>query len=171
MENAAHDDNRNKTMLAAADDASGPVQLEANPTTKRLKVAGNFGSITVARNVGILVTDPDGDVLFTGDNKAYFRVPAQMNGYLLSAVAASVSTVSSSGAVDVQVRNVTAAADMLTTSLTIDASETDSSTAATPAVIDTANDDVSTGDQIAIDIDGAGTGSKGLYISLTFIAP
>ena len=35
-------------------------------------------------------------------------------------------------------------------------------------VIDTGNDDVATGDRIAIDVDVAGTGAKGLGVILTF---
>ena len=119
----------------------------------------------------IVVTDPNGDALTTGDGKAHVFVPALLNGHNLVAVLAAVTTQSSSGAVTVQVRNVTQAADMLSTAITIDANESTSATAATPAVIDTANDDVATGDLVAIDIDGAGTGTKGLIVALTFEAP
>ncbi len=67
---------------------------------------------------------------------------------------------------------MTQAADMLTTKLTIDSGETDTSTAATAAVIDTANDDVATGDQIRIDVDAVSTtAAKGLIVELTFQLP
>lgn len=124
-------------------------------------------------NVAILVTDPAGSAITTGDGKAYLRINDYVTGMNLIAVGASVSTVSSSGIPTVQLRRVRAGspADMLSTKLTIDASETDSSTAATPAVIDAANDDVLTGDQIHIDIDVAGTGAKGLCITLVFQTP
>lgn len=46
---------------------------------------------------------------------------------------------------------------MLSTAMTIDSAETSTSTAATPPVIDTANDDVATGDVIRIDIDAIST--------------
>lgn len=118
--------------------------------------------------VSIGVTDPNGSAITTGDGAAYFRVPSTINGKTLTAVAASVITVSSSGAVSVQIHNVTDSVDMLSTALTIDASETDSATAATPAVIDAANDDVATGDILRNDIDGAGTGAKGLIVELQF---
>jgi hypothetical protein len=121
--------------------------------------------------ISILVSDPGGDAITTGDGKAYWRVPSTLNGMDLVAVAAAVTTVSSSGAPTVQVHNVTQAADMLSTAITIDASETDSATAATPAVIDTANDDVATGDMLRIDIDAAGTGAKGLMVELQFRLP
>ena len=58
--------------------------------------------------------------------------------------------------------------EMLTTKLTIDASETTSYTAATAAVIDAAHKDVATGDLIAVDVAAAGTGAKGLGTILTF---
>lgn len=123
-------------------------------------------------NVAILVTDPNGSAITTGDGKAYFRVNDYLTGMNLIGVGASVSTVSSSGPLTIQLRRVRAGspADMLSTRITIDASETDSSTAAA-AVIDTANDDLLTGDQIHIDIDAAGTGAKGLCLTLVFQIP
>lgn len=128
---------------------------------------------SIPKTVGLLVSDPLGDALTTGDGKAYIRIHPAVNGMNLTAVGASVSTVSSSGTVTVQLRRVRSGspADMLSTKLTIDVSETDSATAAAAAVIDTANDDVATGDQIFVDIDVAGTGAKGLFVSLTFTTP
>jgi hypothetical protein len=61
---------------------------------------------------------------------------------------------------------------MLTTKITIDSTETGSDTAATPAVIDTANDDVATNDVIRIDVDAISTtAAKGLIVTLTFKLP
>lgn len=136
------------------------------------KINDNFTELYGAsgsgnRVVTLLVTDPNGDAITTGDGKAYFRVPSTLDGMDLLAVAASLSTVSSSGAVTVQIRNATQAMDMLSTPITIDQSETDTLTAATPAVIDMYAI-VSTGDQLYIDCDGAGTGAKGLIIELQF---
>jgi hypothetical protein len=104
----------------------------------------------------------------TGDGKVIFIVPAELNGWLLTAVASGISTVSSSGLPTVQLRNVTDSQDMLSTKLSIDANEYTSYTAATPAVIDTGHDDVATGDRIAVDVDVAGTGAKGLQVMMTF---
>lgn len=123
------------------------------------------------RTMEILVTDPNGAALTTGDGKAYVSVPALLGGMNLVAVQAHVTTVSSSGTPTIQINNVTQTADMLSTRITIDASEKDSSTAATPAVIDTANDDVATGDELRVDVDVAGTGTKGLIVMLTFETP
>jgi hypothetical protein len=120
--------------------------------------------------VQIAVSDPQGSAITTGDGKAYFRTPAAMNGYTLSAVTMTVTTVSSSGIPTVQLANVTDAYDFLSTKLTVDANETDSSSAVNAAVIDTASSHniVQTGDMIRVDIDVAGTGAKGLIVGMEF---
>ena len=110
----------------------------------------------------------DSATVATGDAKYVFFVPPEFSFLILNAVYAFVSTVSSSGALTVQVRNITQAVDMLATAITIDASENSSLTAATlPAVHQTRNQ-VREGDLIAIDVDGAGTGAKGLGVVLVF---
>lgn len=123
------------------------------------------GTVAQERITEIKIFDDD-TVTATGDGRAYFCVPSPYNGLNLIDADAFVTTVSSSGTPTVQIRNVTQAADMLTTRITIDASEFTSYTAATPPVIDAANDDVATGDIIAIDVDVAGTGAKGLGVIL-----
>lgn len=120
------------------------------------------------RYISILVTDPNGSALTTGDGKAYLRINSLLNGLNLTAVAAHVTTVSSSGIPTIQIANVTDTQDMLSTKLTIDQSEKDSKDATAAAVIDTAHDDVATGDELRIDVDVAGTGTKGLIVDLTF---
>jgi hypothetical protein len=119
--------------------------------------------------VQIVVDAPD-TALTVAEAKAVFRVPSTLTGKHLTGVAAHVCTVSSSGAPAIQVRSITGSYDMLSTALTIDASEKDSATAATAAVIDTASshDVVTTADEIAIDCDTAGTGTKGLIVELQF---
>jgi lipopolysaccharide export system protein LptC len=107
----------------------------------------------------------------TGDAKRFFRIPASLNGFNLTAVAASVYTAGTTGTTDIQIRNKTQTADMLSTKLTIDSGETDTSTAAA-AVIDAANDDVATGDVIAIDVDAVHTTpAQGLWVEFTFALP
>lgn len=114
------------------------------------------------------MTDPNGVAITTGDGKAYYRVPSTLNGHTLTAVAAHVTTVSSSGIPTVQIANVTSGTDMLSTKLTIDVSEKDSATAAAAAVISGANDDVATADELRIDVDVAGSGAKGLIVEMQF---
>ena len=146
--------------------------------TRAVTPDGLAGSNYGERTIGILVSDPGGDAITVGDSKAYAVIPSTLNGWNLVEVAAQLSTVSSSGIPTVQLHRSRRAsattrtlADMLSTKLTIDASEFESSDAATAAVIDTANDDVNTGDQIHIDIDVAGTGAKGLFVVMTFRLP
>ena len=128
----------------------------------------DFGKTVVT----ILVTDPNGDTLTTGDGKAYWRGPSTINGYNLVDVASAVTTASSSGTPEVQIHNVTKAVDMLSTTLTIDINELDSKDDSDSLpVINTANDNVTTGDQIRIDIDTAGTGAKGLMVEMHFQMP
>lgn len=110
----------------------------------------------------------DTQAVATGDGKFIFAIPADLNGSSLISAEAYVTTVSSSGTPTVQIRNVTDAVDMLSTRVTIDVSEFTSYTAAAPSVVNTANAGVTTGDRIAVDVDVAGTGAKGLGVILEF---
>lgn len=139
----------------------------ANSAFSRRGTAGEDAAYVVS----IQVTDPNGAAITTGDGKAYFRCPAEISGYNLTRVAAHVTTVSTSGTPTIQIHNVTQAADMLSTRITIDANEKDSKDATTPAVIDTSNDDVATGDELRFDVDVAGTGTKGLIVEMKFEDP
>lgn len=109
-------------------------------------------------------SDPNASTAITvADGKAYFRVPAWMNGYDIVGMEGSLDTASSSGVPTFQLRRKRSGSDVdvLSTKFTIDASETDSSSAATPAVINASNDDLATGDRVYLDCDVAGTGAKG----------
>jgi hypothetical protein len=120
--------------------------------------------------VVIQVSDPNGAAITTGDGKAYFPIPALLNGANLTAANASLTTVSSSGDPLIQIHNLTQTADMLSTRITIQANELHSKDG-TPGVVDANNDDVATGDLIRVDVDTAGTGAKGLSIILRFQLP
>ena len=128
------------------------------------------GSNLGTKNV-VIKCIADGTTLTTGDGKAHFTIPVELNGMNLISVGAHVYTVSSSGTPTFQVHNLTDAVDMLSTLLTIDANEKDSKDATTPAVINGANDDVATGDELRFDCDVAGTGTKGMEIRLGFRLP
>jgi hypothetical protein len=110
----------------------------------------------------------DNKILTVVNGHAYFTIPIELNGMNLVSVGGHVYTVSSSGTPTFQIHNLTQTADMLSTVITIDANEKDSKDAATPAVIDTGNDDVATGDELRFDCDVAGTGTKGMEIRLGF---
>jgi hypothetical protein len=158
---------------ASALDGSEIVALKQGSNSRKdtVKSLAKFSAKAV---VSVLITDPNASsAITTGDGKAYYRVPAALNGFNLTAVAASVDTASSSGTPTFQLRRKRSGSDvdMLSTAITINASETDSSTAATAAVINTSNDDVATGDRIYFDFDVAGTGTKGVSIEMTFELP
>jgi Protein of unknown function (DUF2793) len=115
-----------------------------------------------------MVFAPTTDVT-TGDGAGYCVVPAALNGLNLTRVHARVITAGTTGTTDIQIANVTQAADMLSTKITIDSGETGSDTAATAPVIDTGNDDVATNDLLRIDCDAVSTTKpKGLIITLEF---
>ena len=125
------------------------------------------GSIFGTKNVVIKVID-DTTALTTGDAKTHFTVPIELNGMNLVSVGGHVYTVSSSGTPTFQIHNLTDTADMLSTLITIDATEKDSKDAAAPPVIDGTHDDVATGDELRFDCDVAGTGTKGMEIRMGF---
>lgn len=107
--------------------------------------------------------------LSTGDGKFYMHIPSKMNSDRLVEVHAEVVTAGTTGTTDIQIHNVTQSADMLSTKLTIDTGETGSDTAATPAVIDTANDDIDEDDVLRIDVDAVSTTPpEGLIVTLGF---
>lgn len=111
------------------------------------------------------------DTLSVADGIDFMVIPYELNGMNLISAHAAVDTVSSSGIPTIQLRNVTDSVDMLSTRITIDENEYTSYTATTAPVIDTSHDDVATGDRIAIDIDVAGTGTKGMVVILVFQTP
>ncbi len=168
------------TVDAATASAAGVVELATagetttgTDATRAVTPDGLAGSIFGTAVVSVLIGDPLGSQVTTGDGKAYFRVPSTLNGMNLVGVAASVSTVSTSGLPTYQLRRVRGGspADMLSTKVSIDANEVDSSTAATAAVIDAANDDLATADKIFFDKDVAGTGELGDAIEMQFLLP
>jgi hypothetical protein len=97
--------------------------------------------------------------LTAGTAKVTFRMPFALT---LTKIKASLTTASTSGLVTIDVnKNGTS---LFSTALTIDANEKTSATAAAPAVLATTA--LADDDEITIDIDGAGTGAKGLKVYL-----
>lgn len=162
----------NELTLANAATGTNPVLSATGGDTNtgldlKTKGTGRFRKPTL---VEVPVGSPTG-ALSTGDAKAFFVVPEELNGMNLTGVKATVYTAGTTGTTDIQIRNKTQTADMLSTKLTIDSTETDSATA-TPAVINTSEDDVATGDVIAIDIDAVSTTPpQGLVVGLRFELP
>ena len=106
----------------------------------------------------------------TGNGITHFVVPSTLNGKNLYSAQAHVYTVGTGSLTTVQLHNLTDGQDMLSTAITIDASEKDSSTAATPSVTGP-NNGVSTADVIRIDVDVVATNTLGLEVRMVFTAP
>lgn len=116
----------------------------------------------------ILKCISDTTALTTGDSLVLFTVPSCLDLMNLTAIAGHVYTTSSSANISVALYNLTDSQDMLSTNLIIDAGEKDSKTSSTASVINTTYDDVATADELRVDVDAAGTGTKGLELRLTF---
>jgi len=140
-------------------------------TNKTYDESATGNVLKIRRGIQMVLFDFTTDVA-TGDGKFFFHIDPSLDGNDLIDVHAEVITAGTTGTTDIQINNVTQAADMLSTKLTIDSAETGSDTAATPAVIDTANDDVAENDLIRIDVDAISTTApKGLIITLGFRTP
>lgn len=160
------------TLAAAAPDAS---TVELSGTTLRVKDAGITrakGAATFNREVVQVLVGDLTTALVTGDGQAWFIVPAYLNGLKLLVVETSLAVAqSTSGTPTVQVANATQAWDLTTTRPVIAINKWGNhETGGTAAVVDTASshDVMTTGDRLRFDIDVAGTGSKGLFVTLTF---
>lgn len=158
---------------SASDTVDGIVELATTAetdtgtdTARALTPDGLAGSYAGTKSVVCNVIDYTTNTS-TGDGKFYFVVPSALNGMVIVRVHARVITAGTTNTTDVQLHNVTDAVDILSTKLTIDSAETGSDTAATPAVINTSNDDLATNDLIRVDIDAVSTTpAKGLIVTI-----
>ena len=121
-------------------------------------IAAVYAPITMPYEFVVAASD-ETTAITTGTSKVTFLSPA---GFTVTGVTASLTTSgSTTSTIDVNKAGTT----IFSTILTIDANESDSRTAATPAVI--TGGTWSQYDQITIDIDGAGTGAAGLKVMFT----
>jgi hypothetical protein len=120
---------------------------------------------------------PSTQLWSTGNGKFKFTVTDdRLDGSDLTAVVIACDTPSTSGTPTVQLargRRATPSGapsynDMLSTVATIDANEYTSLDASAAAVINASYDDIAKGDIIRVDVDVAGTGTKGLDAMLEF---
>lgn len=166
------------TYRSASDTVVGGVELATSTetttgtdATRAITPDGLAGSDFGKKGVSVMVFGGTVDVA-TGDGKAYLTIPDGVGGMNLIGVHARVVTAGTTGTTDIQIHNVTQTADMLSTKITIDSTETGSDTAATPAVIDATNDDVADNDLLRIDVDAVSTTApKGLVVTLVFQLP
>lgn len=175
---AAHRDHVHAAPAASAT-VSGIVELATTAetttgtdATRAVTPDGLAGSIHGEVVVEMVVFDFTTDCA-TGDGKFYFHIDDKLGGMDLVRVHAEVITAGTTGTMDIQIANVDAGVDFLSTKLTIDSGETGSDTAATAAVINTANDDVQTNEVLRIDVDAvhSGTAAKGLIVTMAFRLP
>jgi len=161
------------TASDAASDAQSKVATVSDAASNAQSKISARSTVWDKKTVYIKVLD-ESTALTAGDAKMHFRCPATLSGTNLVSCGACVFTASTSGVVQVDFRKLTSGAsgaDMLTSCMQIDATEEDTATGASSAVIDTGNDDVATATKIAIDVTAGGSGASGLDIRMTFEKP
>ena len=158
-----------KALLTASDPTAARATLSLGSAA--LSASTDFAAAS-HNHVASNITDPENlkvqesfifalsdetTTITAGTSKLTFRMPY---AFTVTAVRSSVNTVSSSGLVTVDINE--SGVSILSTKLSIDASEKTSVTAATAAVISDSSlaDDA----EITFDIDAAGTGAKGLKV-------
>ena len=151
------------SLDAAADKLSF---YDTSASTEKAILPENI-AVFVERTV-IIKCVADGIAPAAGDGITHFVIPSTMNGKNLSSAQAHVYTVGTGGSItNIQLHNLTEGNDMLSTPITIDLNEKDSSTAATPSVTGDDNG-VSTADVIRIDVDAVATNTLGLEVRMVF---
>ena len=113
-------------------------------------------------DVMILAASNETGAILAQNGVIKFRTPYAITLYQLPR--ASLSTASSSGVVNVDV--TAGGSTIFTTTLTIDATELSSTTAATPAILSTTS--IADDTEISVNILNAGTGAAGLKIYLYY---
>ena len=176
-------DTSSLTVVGCIEVATAAETTTGTDATRALSPDGlagsTFGQVEIQADVIEQST-----TITTGDNKWKFHIAtgSKLIGMdLIDVIAAVGNTVSSSGAVTIDIARCApvatgdpcsgTVADVLSTNLTIDVNEDSSDTAAADAVIDTALDDVIVDQHWRVDVDGAGTGAAGLTLTLIFQTP
>lgn len=140
----------------------------ANAEDNNQLLSGRMTDIKAGMGVDVFLEAFDAATAVSiGDKAVGFTVPASMNGWNLTAVLCAVDDKGITGTTDVTIVKETGgvAADMLSTEVTIG-----DEFFAADGVIDTAEDDVATGDNIYVNVDAihTGTAPNGLFVTLTF---
>lgn len=142
-------------------------------TSKAVTADALAGSNFGIKTIEVLLSDPGGSAITTGDGKAYVRITSDLNGMNLVACGAVLDTAGTGGGYLMQLRRKRSGSDvdMLSTRISIDSGGNDSADAGTPPAINASNDDVATGDRIYFDRDGVPTGGKGDTVWMQFQLP
>lgn len=145
--------------------------LAADSSTRGVTQAAVKGYVdTRPASVFIEVFDPT-TAASTGNDQAAVVIPDELNGYDLTRVIVGVTDLGTGGTQDVMIhrRRAGVNVDMLTAAVTVDPTEY----FAEDGTIDTANDDVQTGDTVVVDIDAvhSTTPANGTFVTLVFTLP
>jgi len=158
--------------VAASDSVAGIVELATisetsagTDTTRAITPAGLAGSDFGKRVFSARIVD-SGTAL-DGTETFVWYVPAEFNGWKIVNIQHHIDTASTSGAITFTAENTTNSTNITSTNYTIDQGETSTNTAATPGVIDAANNILATDDKITFGISSPGTGSAGWQLTIT----
>lgn len=177
MDNNLTNLNNDKLELIDKLDVASTMDINADyiaiydtSTSENKKILAN--ATTFANRTLVIKVIADTLPTYVGDGIARLVLPSNFDNLKLREIGGHVYTAGVGSTTDVQVHNETKGFDMLSTKLTIDAGENDSSNAATPAVIDGTKNTVNNGDVLRFDIDqiGSTTAAKGLELRLGFEA-
>lgn len=159
-----------RTTVHQSTNSDAAVNFGAGTKYVALSTTASFFDGIKTDTITLLVSDPSGSAITTGDGKAFYRVPSTLNGKILVACAAVLDTAGTGGGFLCQLRRKRAGSDvdMLSTRISLDSGENDSKDATAAPAINASNDDVATGDRIYIDLDGVPTGGKGLAVEMQF---
>jgi len=156
----------NLTLVASADMAADKLSFyDTSAAATRSILLNKLTAFTERTLVVKCVADTIGPSV--GNGITHVTIPSTLDGKSLQSAQAHVYTVGTGSTTTVQLHNLTDGQDMLSTPITIDASEKDSSTAATPSVTGAYNG-VSTADVIRIDVDVVATNTLGLEVRMVF---
>ena len=167
-------------VTAASTTTAGKVELAtsaemdtATDAEKALGINEFNDSDWGARAPFIVILDNNTDTAVADGVGNFEWVPGDIfNGYNIVDIECGVYVAGTTNTTDIQIHNITSAADVLSTKCTIDSGETSSHTAATAAVINTAEDDITSADRYRFDIDAVSTtAARGLWIELTLRKP
>ena len=156
----------NLGVVPSADMAADSLAFyDASSASTRSIIFNKLTAFTERTLVVKCVADTIGPTV--GNGITHVTIPSTLDGKNLSSAQAHVYTAGTGSTTTVQLHNLTDGQDMLSTPITIDASEKDSSTAATPSVTGSYTG-VSTADVIRIDVDVVATNTLGLEIRMVF---
>ena len=157
----------NLNVETSLDPSADKILFYDNSTTQAKSILPENISVFVERTLIIKCVN-DSIAPTTGNGIAHITIPSSLNNKRLQSTEAHVYTAGTGGSItNVQIHNLTDAVDILSTPITIDLNEKDSSTAATPNVVG-ANNLVSTADVLRVDVDAVATNTLGLEIRLIF---